>query len=152
MAINLRAPFLCAKAAIPQMLKRGFGRIINLVSGAGIHPMPNSGPYGVSKAGLIMLSRILSAEHAAQGISVNCIAPGLVMTPMIEENLEKVSQDNNLDAQAFIQATLKATHFNHIQRPTLTQEVAATVAFLVSDQAPAITGEVINLGGGWVAG
>jgi len=147
--VNLTAPFLLVRAAIPHLKEHGQGRIINISSGAGIQPMVNSGPYGVSKAGLIMLTRILSAELAAEAIKVNCVTPGLVLTDMILENMEKVSQETGVPAEEFIAMAEKSLQFNHVGRATKTAEVAEVVAFLASEASSSITGEVINLNGGW---
>jgi 3-oxoacyl-[acyl-carrier protein] reductase len=147
--VNLTAPFLLIRAAIPHLKEHGQGRIINISSGAGIQPMVNSGPYGVSKAGLIMLTRILSAELAAEAVKVNCVTPGLVLTDMILENMEKVSQQTGVPAEEFIAMAEKSPQFNHVGRATKTDEVAEVVAFLASEASSSITGEVINLNGGW---
>jgi NAD(P)-dependent dehydrogenase (short-subunit alcohol dehydrogenase family) len=149
LAVNLTAPFLLCQAVIPHMRRRGAGRIVNVSSGAGVQPMVQSGPYGVAKAGLNMLTRILSAELAADGITVNAVMPGLVLTRMIRDNLDKVSQVAGMPAEEFIAMTMRQSNLSHIGRPTEASEVAATVAFLVSEEARAITGTIINHGGGW---
>ncbi len=82
LAVNLRGPFLCAKAVLPGMVARGSGRIINLASGAGLNPVVRGSAYGVSKAALIRLSETLAAETKEQGIAVFAIDPGTVRTPM----------------------------------------------------------------------
>jgi NAD(P)-dependent dehydrogenase (short-subunit alcohol dehydrogenase family) len=87
MDVNLRGPFLCARSVLPSMIARRRGRIINVSSGAGLHPMRNMSPYVVSKTALIRLTENLAVETEEYGISVFAIHPGTVRTPMWETAL-----------------------------------------------------------------
>src|SRR5207247_846850 len=85
LAVNLVAPFLWCKAVMPAMLKRGYGRIINIASIAGKEGNPTLGPYSASKAGLIGLTKSLAKEVAGQGdITVNAISPAVIQTPILD--------------------------------------------------------------------
>src|SRR5207253_6822526 len=85
LAVNLVAPFLWCKAVMPGMLKRGYGRIVNVASIAGKEGNPTLGPYSASKAGLIGLTKSLAKEVAGQGdITVNAISPAVIQTPILD--------------------------------------------------------------------
>lgn len=152
MNINLNSVFLLSKKVIPIMKVQKFGRIINISSGAGIHPIQNIGPYGVAKAGVIMMTRQFSSEVGKNNITVNCIAPGLVLTEMVMKNTEKLAKQVGVTTEQFINSFEEANHLNHIGRATEPNEVANTTLYLCSSESSALTGEVISLAGGWMAG
>ncbi len=136
MDINLKSTFLCSKAALPLMKGRGWGRIINMSSmaaheGGGY----GAGAYAASKAAIISLTKALAKEVADQGITVNCVAPGLINTAF-QDNF--TSPDSRL-------ATVKNTPLG---REGQSPDVATAVLFLASDLAAFITGETININGG----
>ncbi|HEX5401891.1 MAG TPA: SDR family oxidoreductase [Pseudonocardiaceae bacterium] len=81
-AVNLRSVFLCCRAALPGMLERGFGRIINIASQVGQKGGPGLGHYAAAKAGVIGLTKSMAREVGKQGVTVNCIAPGPIVTPL----------------------------------------------------------------------
>lgn len=146
---NVTSMFMLSQTVLPKMRGQHFGRIVNIASGAGVHPLPGMSAYGVSKAGVIMLTRLLSAEVAREGITVNCILPGLVKTKMVLDNTENVARQAGMSAEEFLKMFEQANHLNHLGRAMEPEEIAATVFFLVSSEASAITGTVINHGGGW---
>lgn len=135
LAVNLSAPFLLARAALPYMLQAGWGRIINVASVWGVRGAANEVAYSASKAGLIGFTRALAQEVGTAGITVNAIAPGAVDTSM----MEGFSSDE-------LDALKSAIPLGRLGTP---QEVASLVEFLVSDAAAYLTGQVLNISGGW---
>ncbi|MFT3820902.1 MAG: SDR family NAD(P)-dependent oxidoreductase [Rubrivivax sp.] len=134
-AVNLSAPFLLSQALVPGMRARGWGRIVNIASRAGRTGVLTGGlPYAASKAGLIGMTRALALQCAPQAITVNCIAPGWVETPLTGRTPPAAA------AQA-----LKAIPLGRVGQP---DEIAGVVAFLCSDDAAYITGAVIDANGG----
>ncbi len=133
LAINLTGPFLCIKAVLPGMLERRRGAIVNIASVAGVTG-GNIGPaYAAAKGGLVNLTRFLARELLPHGIRVNCVAPTLTDTELVEE-LDAELRDHLLSTSAL----------GRLIRPG---EVAEVVAFLVSDAAGSVSGECIRLGG-----
>jgi 3-oxoacyl-[acyl-carrier protein] reductase len=137
-AANLKSAFNCSKAAVRVMLRKRAGRIINIASVAGI--MGNAGQtnYSASKAGLIGFTRALAREVAARAITVNAVAPGFIPTALT----------NDLPAE-IKEATLKQIPLARWGQP---EEIAYAVAFLASDQAAYITGQVLSVDGGLAMG
>lgn len=133
--INLTGAFLCSQACLDGMISRKWGRIVNISSQAARTVSTIAGShYAASKAGMIAFARTLAAEVGEHGITVNCIAPGRIITPMAEE----AGQQAN------------ALYLNRIpvKRLGVPEDVASTVAFLVSDKAGFITGATIDVNGG----
>lgn len=136
--VNLIGAFLCAQAAVRRMLPRGQGRIINIASLSGQRGGIGRSAYGTSKAGLELLTKVMSVELAAKGILVNNVAPGAIATQMaIEQHDEK---------------TREAYHYLIPQRRYGTpEEIANMVAFLSSDEASHVSGTTINVDGGFLS-
>ena len=133
--INLTAPFLLCRELIPGMKERGFGRIINITSRAGrTFVGPAGADYAASKAGLIGMTRHLGGLYAPFGITVNCIAPGRVETPL-----------SSLSSPEVIASAVKAIP---VGRLGTTQEIAAAAVYLASDSASYITGICLDVNGG----
>ncbi len=132
--VNLKGAFNFSRAALKAMFTARYGRIVNIASVVG--QMGNFGQtnYAASKAGLIGFSKSLAREVAARGITVNCVAPGYIATPMTEKLPEEVKK-------AFLDII-------PMKRFGLPVEVARAVKFLCSDEAAYITGQVINVNGG----
>ncbi|MBC7348648.1 MAG: 3-oxoacyl-[acyl-carrier-protein] reductase [Candidatus Aminicenantes bacterium] len=132
--VNLKGAFNFSRAALKPMFTAKYGRIVNIASVVG--QMGNFGQtnYAASKAGLIGFSKSLAREVAARGITVNCVAPGYIATPMTEKLPEEVKK-------AFLDII-------PMKRFGLPSEVALAVKFLCSDEAGYITGQVINVNGG----
>jgi 3-oxoacyl-[acyl-carrier protein] reductase len=131
---NLRSAWLCSKAAVRSMMRKRYGRIINITSVSGIMGQAGQTNYSASKAGLIGLTKSLAREVASRGITVNAVAPGLVDTDLTES----LPEDLRKQSEAFIP----------LGRWGTVQDVAVSVAFLASDTAGYITGQVLGVDGG----
>ncbi len=139
LAVNLRGPFACAQEVLPDMLKQGWGRIINISSVGGQWGGMNQVHYACAKAGLNNLTRSLAKLYSAQGITTNTVAAGLVATGMIANELETA-------------AGKEKVRNIPIGRIATTDEIARVVAFLASDDASYITGQTLNANGGMYFG
>ena len=135
---NIRGTFLGMKYQIPAMLQSGGGAIVNMASIAGLNGVANLAAYVAGKAGIIGLTKVAALDYADQGIRVNVVAPG----PILTHHLEKAGMEAQRQAGA-------STPMKRIGRA---EEVAATVLWLCSDQASFITGATIPIDGGQYAG
>lgn len=132
--VNLDGPFICCKAIVPGMRTQGYGRIVNIASIAGKEGNPNAAHYSASKAGLIALTKSLGKELADQNIMVNAVTPAAARTAIFEQ-LTKAHID-------FMLSKIPKGRF------VLVEEVAAMVAWLVSDDCAFSTGAVFDISGG----
>ncbi len=133
-ATNLRSTFLCTKAALKGMLRARWGRVVSIASVAGVAGNPGQGNYAASKAGMIGFSKSIAKEVGSRGITVNVVAPGFIETDMTDALGEQVQE-----------ASLAGIALGRFGAP---EEIAATVAFLTTDGAGYITGQVIGVDGG----
>ena len=138
-AINLKGPFLCAKAFGPAMAKRGWGRIINMGSILSIIAIPGRGPYAASKAGVMNLTRVMALEWATQGVTANAICPGPFATEM---NTTLLS--NPEVYKAFV-AKIPMGRWGELH------EITGAAVFLASDASSFVTGAGLYVDGGWTA-
>lgn len=137
--VNLTGPFLVCRAALPRMLERGAGCIVNVASAAGLVAFPGRCAYSASKGGVVQLTRSLAADYAARGIRANAVCPGMVDTPMTRWRLDEP------DLRAAVLAKIPAG------RVATAAEVADAVALLAGGDLPYMNGAMLVLDGGWTA-
>jgi meso-butanediol dehydrogenase / (S,S)-butanediol dehydrogenase / diacetyl reductase len=142
-AINLSMPFYLSRAALPELRKRK-GAIVNIASDWGLKGGANAVAYCASKGGLVLMTRAMAIDHAAEGIRVNAVCPGDVETPM----LYRSGALRGADART---AVREANAESRSGRVTTPEEVAAVVAFLASEEARQINGAAIPIDGGGLA-
>lgn len=133
-SVNLTGAFYCSKQVLQSMMDRKWGRIINIISGAGLHGGFGQCSYSASKAGLIGLTRTIALETARYGITSNCVTPGLMPTPAFFGLDEKVRE-----------RIIRTIASRQLCEP---EYVANVVVFLVSDKASYITGSIYDVSGG----
>ena len=138
--INLRGTWLMCRAAVPEMRRGRWGRIVNVASMAGAVPAPYSTPYSASKAGVIGLTRALAMDVAAWGITVNSISPGALWT-----SRSVLSTDPDLDVAAELARRGSRLPVGRVGTP---EDVAGAVRYLTSDDAAYMTGQMLVLDGG----
>jgi NAD(P)-dependent dehydrogenase (short-subunit alcohol dehydrogenase family) len=139
--VNLTAPMLVCRAALPAMRAAGRpGSIVLISSGAGLRPLPDRTAYCASKAGVVMFGKSLAIELSADGIRVNAICPGIIDTPMFRRSWEKAK-----DPQAELAMILDRYVIRRIGKP---EEIAAAALYLTSDEAAYVTGTALAVDGG----
>ena len=136
--VTLTGVYLCSKYAIPSMLRRGRGSIVNNASVGGLVGFGRHAAYCSAKGGVIQLTREIAIDYAAENIRCNAVCPGLIETPMNTAYLADADDRERALAHAVI------------KRPGRPEEIAATVAFLVSDEASYLTGAIIPVDGGYL--
>lgn len=146
-AINLSGTFYCTRAALPQMIERGWGRIINIASIAGKTGAPYVSAYTASKHGVLGLTRSVALEVAKRGITVNAICPGYVETEMAERAIETIKSKTGRSEMEARSALEQMSPQNRLVTP---EEVAALALLLASEEGRGITGQAINVDGGSV--
>jgi len=134
LAINLTSAFRLSRAALKGMMKRRFGRIIGITSVVGVTGNPGQGNYAASKAGMIGMSKSLAAEVATRNITVNCIAPGFIASPMTDGLNDKQKEA--------ILATIPAGKLGS------GDDIAAALVYLASREAAYVTGQTLHVNGG----
>jgi len=134
MDTNLRAVFICIKAALRPMMRQRWGRVINIGSVSGLAGNAGQANYAAAKSGLIGLTRAVAREMGSRNITSNLVAPGLVITELTKDIRQEI-------VDAVMQRLI-------IGRPGKTEEIAAAVVFLASEEASYITGQIINVDGG----
>ncbi|WP_029005255.1 SDR family NAD(P)-dependent oxidoreductase [Azorhizobium doebereinerae] len=142
LSVNLETAFLFTRLALPAMQAARYGRLVNVASEAGRLGSKGGAVYAAAKAGLIGFTRSIARENARYGITANAVAPGPIRTPMVERAVDAVGE-KILDDMAAL------TLMRRIGKP---REVAAAVAFLASQDASFITGEVLGVSGGMGCG
>lgn len=140
--VNLNGVFYGLKYVLKVMREQGYGSIVNTASVGGIRGVGNQSGYAASKHGVVGLTRNSAVEYGEFGITVNAIAPGAIMTPMVEASLRQLDPDNPEEAgKAFVSV-------NPMKRFGKPEEVANVVAFLLSDEATFVNAAVVNIDGG----
>lgn len=142
-AVNVRGVFLCCKYALPSMMARRSGVIINIGSVAGLIGIPKRAAYCASKGAVVTLTKQIAIAYVKDGIRCNCICPGTVDTPWVERLVAR--QPDPLAARRALEARQP---MGRLVRP---EEVAAAALYLASDEAAAVTGSILVVDGGWLA-
>ncbi|HEX8650102.1 MAG TPA: 3-oxoacyl-ACP reductase family protein [Pyrinomonadaceae bacterium] len=147
LAINLSGTFYFMRAALPAMIERGWGRIINVASIAGKTGAPYIAAYSASKHGVLGLTRSVALEVATRGITVNAICPGYVETEMTSRAVENITAKTGKRAEEALDVIKRMSPQNRLIEP---EEVAALALLLASQEGRGITGQAINVDGGSV--
>jgi 3-hydroxybutyrate dehydrogenase len=148
LAVLLTGPFLFTQAVLPAMRAQKWGRIINIASINGKRGDAGKAAYCSAKHGVIGLTRTAALETARDGITVNAVCPGLVMTPLIEGQIDDLARVHHMERDEVIERHFVANI--PTGRATGAAEIASLVRYLASDEAASITGQAINVSGGLI--
>lgn len=148
-AINLSAAFHAMSAVVPIMKKAGWGRIVSTASAHSVVASPFKSAYVAAKHGLVGLTKTVALEVATHQITCNCISPGYVWTPLVENQIPDTMKARGLTREQVINDVL--LHSQPTKQFVTPEEVAATAVFLCSESAAQITGANISVDGGWTA-
>ncbi|WP_338691782.1 3-hydroxybutyrate dehydrogenase [Bradyrhizobium sp. 26S5] len=149
LAINLSAAFHSIAAAVPQMKKQRWGRIVNIASAHGLVGSTHKAAYVAAKHGLIGLTKVVGLETAGSGVTCNAVCPGWVRTPLVDKQINDIAAERGISQQDAARDMLAE------KQPSLEfvspAQLGGTVAFLCSGAADQITGTAISVDGGWTA-
>ncbi|HEX6741818.1 MAG TPA: 3-hydroxybutyrate dehydrogenase [Sphingomicrobium sp.] len=148
-AVNLTAAFHTARLALPGMKAKGWGRIINTASAHSLVASPNKSAYVAAKHGIAGFTKTVALEAARNGVTVNCISPGYVWTPLVENQIPDTMKARGLTREEVMNDVLLAAQ--PTKRFVTPEEVAALALFLCHDEAGSITGANLSMDGGWTA-
>ncbi len=148
-ALNLSAAFHTIRLALPGMKERGWGRIINTASAHSLVASPNKAPYVASKHAVAGLTKGIALEVAQAGVTANCISPGYVWTPLVENQIPDTMRTRGLTREQVMNDVLLAAQ--PTKRFVQVEEVAALALFLCREEAKSITGANLSMDGGWTA-
>ena len=149
LAINLSSAFHTTRAAVPGMKAKGWGRIINTASAHSLVASPFKSAYVAAKHGIAGFTKTIALEVATHGVTVNCISPGYVWTPMVEKQIPDTMAARGLTREQVINDVLLTAQ--PTRQFVTVEQVAAAAIFLCSDAASQITGANISMDGGWTA-
>jgi 3-hydroxybutyrate dehydrogenase len=148
-ALNLSAAFHTIRLALPAMKRKGWGRIINTASAHSLVASPNKAAYVAAKHGIVGLTKTVALESATSGVTVNCISPGYVWTPLVENQIPDTMRARNLTREQVMNDVLLSAQ--PTKKFVTVDQVAALAVFLCRDEAAAITGANLSMDGGWTA-
>ena len=147
--INLAAPWYLARAAVPLMKARRWGRIVSTASAHSLVARPDKSAYVMAKHGLAGMTKTLALETATDGITVNCISPGYVWTPLVEAQIPDTMKARGLTREQVMNDVLLQAQ--PTKRFVTVEQVAALAVFLCRQEAASITGANLSVDGGWTA-
>jgi 3-hydroxybutyrate dehydrogenase len=148
-AINLTSAFHAIRAAVPGMKQRGWGRIISTASAHSLVASPFKAAYVAAKHGIAGLTKTVALETATHGITVNCISPGYVWTPLVENQIPDTMKARGMTREQVINDVLLDSQ--PTKQFVTVDEVAAIAVFLCTDAAKQMTGANLSVDGGWTA-
>jgi 3-hydroxybutyrate dehydrogenase len=148
-AINLSSAFHATRFAVPEMKQKGWGRIINTASAHSLVASPNKSAYVAAKHGIAGFTKTVALEVATNGITVNCISPGYVWTPLVEQQIPDTMKARNMTREQVMNDVLLAAQ--PTKRFVTPEEVAALALYLCREEARSITGANLSIDGGWTA-
>lgn len=148
-ALNLTAAFHTIRLAVPAMRDKGWGRIINTASAHSLVASPNKGAYVAAKHGIAGLTKTVALEVATAGVTVNCISPGYVWTPLVENQIPDTMKARGLTREQVMNDVLLAAQ--PTKQFVTVDQVASLALYLCSDGAAGITGANLSMDGGWTA-
>ena len=148
-AINLTASFHTTRLALPGMKAKGWGRIINTASAHSLVASPNKSAYVAAKHGIAGFTKTVALEAAKDGVTANCISPGYVWTPLVENQIPDTMKARGLTREQVMNDVLLAAQ--PTKRFVKPEEVAALALFLCREEAASITGANLSMDGGWTA-
>ena len=149
LAINLSAAFHTVRAALPAMKNKGWGRIVNVASAHALVASPFKSAYVAAKHGIAGFTKTVALEVAEQGITVNAVCPGYVLTPLVEKQIPDTARARGITNEQVVRDVLLAAQ--PTKKFVTVEEVAALTAFLCSNEAASVTGAVLPIEGGWTA-
>lgn len=148
-AINMNSAFHTTRAALPGMKKRGWGRIINISSAHGLVASPYKSAYVTAKHGITGFTKTIALEAAEDGVTVNAICPGYVLTPLVEKQIPETAEARGITEEEVKRDVLLAAQWT--KKFVTVEQLAGTALFLCSDAAENITGVSLPVDGGWTA-
>jgi len=149
LAINLSAVFHTTRHALPAMREKGWGRVINTASAHSLVASPNKSAYVAAKHGVAGFTKTVALEAARDGVTVNCISPGYVWTPLVENQIPDTMKARGLTREQVMNDVLLAAQ--PTKQFVTPEQIAALAVFLCRDEASSITGANISMDGGWTA-
>jgi len=148
-ALNLSSAFHTIRAVLPEMVERGFGRIINIASAHGLVASPFKSAYVAAKHGVLGLTKTVALEAATSGVTCNAICPGYVFTPLVEKQIDEQAKAHGIPPEKVVSDILLASQPN--KRFATVEEIGALTVFLAGPGGASITGAALPVDGGWTA-
>jgi 3-hydroxybutyrate dehydrogenase len=148
-AINLSSAFHTTRLAVPEMKRKGWGRIISTASAHSLVASPGKSAYVAAKHAIAGLTKTVALEVATSGVTVNCISPGYVWTPLVEHQIPDTMKARNMTREQVMNDVLLAAQ--PTKRFVTPEEVAALALYLCREEARSITGANLSIDGGWTA-
>jgi len=148
-AIMLSSAFHTTAAALPEMRKRGWGRVVNIASAHGLTASPYKSAYVAAKHGMVGLTKTVALETAQEPITCNAVCPGYVLTPLVESQIPDTMEKYGMDRETVIREVMLERQPSRAFATV--EQLGGTVAFLCSEDAAQITGTTISVDGGWTA-
>lgn len=147
--VLLRGTFLCTKYALPHMIRRRWGRIVNIASAHGLVASPFKSAYVAAKHGVVGFTKVAAWEVAEHGVTVNAVCPGYVRTPLVEGQIADQARVHGIPEADVVERIMLEPHA--IKRMIEPDEVAAMVVYLCSEAAGMVSGAALTMDGGWTA-